>query len=712
MQISKINSLLQFSNYQNKEEKKKADTTPAVTVGLKSYPKGYRPYFGARLFRTPENFYEQEFNKKGMPITLRDYLNSNYEQNSKKPPAELHKEAFADLLLCENTDDVKEMFPQEFDETNPNALFTNLKALETIRPTGGYLYQMRAYGLGNKDVLQSGEDLTVYLLKKIFYECKDLDEINADFDKDRKAGLERDIGYCNEGAYFLHSTLKSIGVRLPDKAYWKSLQANRTDKEYTPYTFVLTKPRKKPEFTKPRVRKPLNLSPEEIQRRKDMMVNRWIDMTPAQRQAQLNKMKEGQENSLFYQYASPIMYIAADRAHLQDKLFHFFRENKECSGIEEPLDLNEVNPKQAKAMKTFWANNSKARKSFAYFIKVTLREFEQAKEQGDEALGELLNKAATIRDKNAEKVLRRKLSNPETVKAELKKVMEAQISPFPDAFSNKYINFILNHDKFKNEIIQIKVREMFAKTPEEREKCLADSIKIMDTMFKEFQKNNKRDSISATTALAVVVRPFLKIVSKEAENMGKTNLAQRALKDSDEILTGPMSCILGTVEKYSDLGIKETINKFKSGINKVMVQYTTGFSDEEAKKHAKEITDYMKFLLDKNWGNYRKLNNPVIRKRCEEKLSGVYRDIERNKDERRNFINFIKDYEGLIKYSYNLIVSTMKKQMSDNLTSINENISALKLQKSDLDRLKECKDIQDYIYESIIDDYLITKERK
>ena len=125
-------------NLNNKNNKKivnhckNTDFIENPLIRKSSYPKGYTPYFGARLFRTPENFYEQEFNKNGMPQTLKEYLYSNYEVNSKIPPAELTKKAFEDLQYCENIEDVKEMFPNE-------PLFQNLKTLETIGSTGGYL---------------------------------------------------------------------------------------------------------------------------------------------------------------------------------------------------------------------------------------------------------------------------------------------------------------------------------------------------------------------------------------------------------------------------------------------------------------------------------------------------------------------------------------------------------------------------------------------
>lgn len=680
MKISALNyQTKSVLNKNKKNEIQYSSVSSSLNRGF-GYPKGFIPYFGARLFRTPENFYEQEFNKKGMPLTLSKYLHSNYEVNSKKPPMQLNQEAFTDLLLCESIDDVKEMFPDE-------PLFQNLKTLQTIRPKQGYLRDLRMVDTKNNEVLSNGEDLTVYLLKKVYLEGKDIEEINADFQKDMKPELTV-ANATKDGSYFLHSTLHSLGIYLPDKSYWASLQATRLDKEYIPSTWTLTKPRKKPVYTKPRVVKKLELSPEERQRRRDMMINRWIEMSPAQRQAQLSKMKEGQQNSTFYQYIVPIMLIANDRAHFQDKMYQFFRENKASLNTDAPDDMDDMTPKQAKAMKLFWAQNNRLRRSYFYYINSTLKEFEQAQEQGPEALDELINKAAQIRDRNAEKRLRRKLSNPEVVRAELKDIMLSQIDPFPEQYVEKYVKFIMNHKRFNDEIIPLKVRHMFA-NEEKRPLIIKQSQSIMDELFKEFNSKNKRDSISASIALAFVVRPFLQGVARSFKDHGKPEIAELILTDSNEMLTGGPSCVLGMLNKYDSTTLKDKVKQYKDTINKVMKIYTRGFDGEETRRLVKNVMEYMSYI--NTIGNYKFLNNQKIRQRCSDKLPRVLRDLERNKDERRIFAEFLRDYEGLFRYTENLVISSSKGL--------------------DSKKLQEDKNLRYYVYESVIDDYLIRKEK-
>ena len=679
MKISAIN--LQTGIKFNQEKLEINNQNQQIPTNLNKglgYPKGFTPYFGARLLRTPENFYEQEFNKKGMPKTLRDYLNSNYEVNSKKPPMQLNQEAFADLLLCESIEDVKEMFPDE-------PLFHNLQTLQTIRPKQGYLRDLRMVDTKNNEVLSNGEDLTVYLLKKVYLEGKDIDEINNDFEKDMKPELKVENA-TKDGAYFLHTTLRSLGVYLPDKSYWASLQANRADKEYIPHVITVKTPRRKPVFTKPRVVKKPNLTPEERQRRRDMMINRWIEMSPAQRQSQLEKMREGLEDSIFYQYNVPIILIANNKAKFQDKMFQFFRENKEQLKTEAPEDLDNMNPKQAKAMKLFWEQNKRLRYSYHYHITSTIKEFEEAKEQGDEAIGALLNKAAIIRDRNEEKKIRRRLSNPELVKNELKNILSEQIELFPDMFSEKYMKFVIAHKKFNEEVIPLKIQYMFAKE-EDLPLLQQKTQNSLDEIFKEFNTKNKRDSISSGIALSFVMRPFLTGIANRFKDNGDINTFIKIKNDADEMLTGGVACNLSMLRKYEFTGIQDTVRQSKDIINKVMKAYTQDFDEDELKRLTKNFIFYMGQIVQQ--GNYKMLGNNIIRKRCADKLPSTLKDIERNKDKRRAFTEFLKNYEGIIRYVEDLVISCRKSPNPDEA------------------KLKEYENLTYYIYESIIDDYLM-----
>ena len=682
MKILAVNS--QTKVVSNPKGLKENNQYQQTQIGLNrgfGYPKGFAPYFGARLFRTPENFYEQEFNKKGMPKTLRDYLNSNYEVNSKKPPMQLNKEAFADLELCESIEDVKEMFPEE-------PLFQSLQTLQTIRPKQGYLRDLRMVDTKNNEVLSNGEDLTVYLLKKVYLEGKDIEEINKDFEKDMRPELKVENA-TKEGAYFLHTTLRSLGVYLPDKSYWASLQATRPDKEYVPSSWTLTKPRKKPEFTKPRVVKKLNLSPEERQRRREMMINRWIDMSPAQREAQLKKMKDGLEDSVYYKHMSAIMTIAADRAKFSDKLFHFFQER--AKGVECPDDVNNPDNKQGKVIRQFWAENTRLKKSFAYFIGATIREFEVAEEKGDDAVVELLSKADDIRRVTMKKNLKRKLSDPKFVKHELTTVLLHDKELLPESYKKKYLQFIFGHKRFNEEAVPTYVNALLAEgsAREIHSDKLASICKELEF---EFKAKNKRDSISAVVSLAFYARPYLEQISKGVHDRAPMiqghdleKLSDKILLESIQMLTGSIANTKRICDKYDlNIPLKEKQDK----INEVMSLFTKGFSEDELKAVTRNFMTYISMIL--NNGNYMKLNNSEVRKRCEKYLPRAAKKLENNSDVRKSFSKFLQDYEGLIRYSNELLGYFIERENNQ-------------------EQIKIYEGIRDYIYESIIDDYLIGK---
>ncbi len=679
----KIQNLsMQTNTFQNKKNEdyslNKSYSKISLTRGF-GYPKGFTPYFGARLNRTPENFYEQEFNKNGMPQTIKNYLYADYEARKTKPPMQLHKEAFSDLdQLCESVEDVKEMYPDE-------PLFQNLKTLETIRPTGGYLCALRMVGEKNNTVLASGEDLTVYLLKKVFVEGKDIDEINKDFSKDIRDDLKTQENFIKDG-YLTYSTLKTLGIHLPDKSYWASLQANRADKEYIPHVITVKTPRRKPVFTKPRVRKPLNLSPEEKQRRRDVMIQRWIDMSPAQRQAQLDKMKEGQENSFYFQYMPQIMLIATDRAKFSDKMYHFFRENKESYGAEAPDDLNKLNPKQVKGVHAFWAQNNRVRKSFSYHMGAVIREFEAA-QNDEEALNKLLKTAENIDIRNSIKAVRREYSNPEYVKKDLFNLVWQQAEYFPDAFKEKYVKFLMGHKRFNEELIPI--RAQFLCSNSHNDKLLEKTQDIMRDLYNEFGDKNKRDVMAAEIAVSAVVRPFILQKSNEYRMMGQDGLANLALEDS---FISSSKNVMGLVEMIDRYNLRDVVLQNSALVNKAMESYTKGMCDEDAKTVTKNLIYYMGAMIESG-GSYRFLADPDIRIRFKKYGLKAYKAIVSNKMTRKYIREYMKDYEPRLRYAEHVI------SVYNNMPNPSETEKML------------AKKHRYYVYETIIDDLLTNFEK-
>ena len=184
---------------------------------LMSYPVSYYISFEARTDKSMQAFYDR--NKNIMPSTVKRYIESlSSDKRETITPLAAQYEAFKDLLLASNVDDVKELYPDE-------VLFSNLKTVgQTVAKTG-FLYEARlmkpdleAEGSG---ILQSEEDLTVYLLKKIFLENKTKDQINDDLDCDLNPVFKNE-----DKKYVTYEVLSSLGIRQ-NAAYKHSLESTR-----------------------------------------------------------------------------------------------------------------------------------------------------------------------------------------------------------------------------------------------------------------------------------------------------------------------------------------------------------------------------------------------------------------------------------------------------------------------------------------------------
>ena len=199
----KINS--SFPVYQNQLNSMKKAAMQAETSGSMSREQtslskffGYKDYnvsFGARLNRTPEDFYSQEFNRENMPRTVRDYLFEDYEERQHMPPAQLQREAFQWLELSDTVEDVKEMYPDE-------ELFKDLKPFSQTNARRGTLLLLRWDKAisGTKIFIDDKryKDPAMYLLKKIYLEGKTLKEINEDFEKDSTYAIRKELAYKND----------------------------------------------------------------------------------------------------------------------------------------------------------------------------------------------------------------------------------------------------------------------------------------------------------------------------------------------------------------------------------------------------------------------------------------------------------------------------------------------------------------------------------
>ena len=131
MKILPLSYLSPVKNCQkNKEQNSSLQTSPMQeTTGIPGMY-AYRDYnisFGARLFRSPQNFYEQEFNEQNMPKSLHEYIYETGDPEFRRsvPPAQAMKEVFGKISEAKDLDEVRKMFPDE-------PLFKNLSAVAVL----------------------------------------------------------------------------------------------------------------------------------------------------------------------------------------------------------------------------------------------------------------------------------------------------------------------------------------------------------------------------------------------------------------------------------------------------------------------------------------------------------------------------------------------------------------------------------------------------
>lgn len=331
MKVQKINftqpQLISLNaNNTKPQERNIKDTIPSQNYNPIAY-QDYNISFGERLFRTPANFYAQDFNKKNMPYSLKHYLDGDYEDRQNIPPAQMMKIVFNDINAngVNTLEDVKKLYPDE-------PLFENLHSMSKKKYREGILAEITLMHDDKKSLFKNGkDDLGMYILKKIYLEGKTLKEINKDFKKDVSKyydGLS-DIDY---------STLAAFGIKFPKTSFWHSFIVTRED---FPYVY---KPRKEIESRIKPQKKELTLADinsgnfeippkrynpkdHEIRKLADAVLKGHGSRSKTEREMKRSNIKENNENATFIQkYMSQIMSISLERVHASDEMRSFFED--------------------------------------------------------------------------------------------------------------------------------------------------------------------------------------------------------------------------------------------------------------------------------------------------------------------------------------------------------------------------------------------------
>jgi len=296
MEVSRINLInrngLSFNNpnFKTLNSLRSYNAEKPQSTNLSNvYPKNYFISFGARGMSL-ERFYN--VNKDRMPKTVKDHIENLPDINA-QTPLEAHIEAFSLLADPEiqTADDVKFLFDEE-------PLFANLKSVNETKAKRGFLYEARIMEETLKEagesILNSGEDLTLYLLKKIFLEAKSLTDINKDLDKDLNPVFKRE-----EKNYMTYSAFESLGIELPANEYLTSLRT--TDTDYSKKIGgLISEALKKSASKKSKEASGQNLPKREVsdetrEKMSKAQAARWEKLSDSERVDLIDKMQTGNE---------------------------------------------------------------------------------------------------------------------------------------------------------------------------------------------------------------------------------------------------------------------------------------------------------------------------------------------------------------------------------------------------------------------------------
>lgn len=378
MRILPVNNFYNTFNIKKKSSQSVNINNSNKDFSLSSYPSNYYLSFSSsRVDKGLPRFYA--FNKDKMPVTVREYVESlSSADKALETPISAQYNAFDLLECCSSIDDVKCAYPDE-------PLFESLKNLEDTKPSRGFLCDAK---LLKNDIEASGESvvldeqsLTVYLLKKIFLEAKTVKEINEDIDADVHPMLRNE-----DKNYITHSTLRALGIQMPNTEYLNSLRYTRegySDKVGQVISDNWANLSEEERLNRISLfqnsRKPL--TPEKAaelrEKRAEIMRRRWQEMSPEEKADYIEKMKAGSD-------VDKVVMVHAWNScdDVREKLSEFFIKNNFYNPGSIIYSDNEFSGQMKKLMISFWNQNPDCAEKLGFAIKEAYKDIEKAKDNG------------------------------------------------------------------------------------------------------------------------------------------------------------------------------------------------------------------------------------------------------------------------------------------------------------------------------------------
>lgn len=224
MKIQKISILPNYNLLAENQYKNNKIENKAQTINYTSVPYYNDIAFQARVDKHLPRFFEA--NKERMPKTVKRFI-EGLKDKASMTPLQAQAEAFIALAGATTIAAIQTAFPKDEED-----LFTTLQEPSASKATRGilgvYRQDKELLDMENRDILADKENLTVWLVKKIFLEGKTLDEINTDFEKEADPEfLSLYRAKEKDGQPIRPSTLKALGIQTPSSEYMQSLRFTR-----------------------------------------------------------------------------------------------------------------------------------------------------------------------------------------------------------------------------------------------------------------------------------------------------------------------------------------------------------------------------------------------------------------------------------------------------------------------------------------------------
>lgn len=380
-----------------KNNSKKEYTNDRNSLNMPFAYQDYNISFGERLFRTPANFYAQPFNKKGMPDSMKEYLNADYEDRQNMPPSQMMKLVFDDINQAKSLEQVKRIYPNE-------PLFLNLTDTPNRKIRKGLASEIEILHSESVNIplfKDGNSNFGLYLLKKIYLDGKSLKEINKDLHKDLNniyaELVDRDLNYSDLSVY---------GIKFPNAAFWKSFIATRED---FPYVYRPRKPfdrnlhgSEKTELSiesikngtasLPKSSPRFKVNDSEVSRMTDAFINGHGSKNSTLKHLKRKGFKDDEKTNFLDKYRGEIMSVALEKIHASQEMRDYFES------------YDNLSKHQREKLESYWRNNPQMRQLQSLAISDTIKLFFEyyGADGNNELFKDLLDYAHNIKPKREE----------------------------------------------------------------------------------------------------------------------------------------------------------------------------------------------------------------------------------------------------------------------------------------------------------------------